>query len=159
MNDIQKQIETLGDISADTIEQLKAALEIVIEIEKYKLMPLTFKFSMPNYDKLVAEVFCTKAQTWEDHVGRFQLSEFPSSTKALVCHEARIADAHRNKGYGKELHKLRIRAANLAGYKKLLATVLETNEIEKKILVDNGWKKLTGWDSWNGTVELWERTL
>jgi L-amino acid N-acyltransferase YncA len=152
MADNDKIIEILSDCSAGETDKMKAALELCAQLE-YAYPPFEFEFT--KYDEKTS----VNVKANGKGIGQFSFSDFPSSTKALVSREVYVNPEFRKKGYGSRLNELRRKAAILAGYTILLATVVDKNDAENAILTKNGWKRVTGWESYNGPTSLWERSL
>lgn len=149
--ELAKIKETLSDCSVENVEKMRAAILFVNDIDES--WP-KFSIEFPDYAKETAIV-----KVGNDTIGQFSFDDFPQSTKALISREVMIWEKFRGKGYGRRLNSLRIKAASLAGYEKIFATVVDSNIKEVFILETNGWRKLTSWNSYNGTTSLWERGL
>lgn len=72
-------------------------------------------------------------------VATFALKELPGCCGVLVSFYSEVAENYRKQGLGTLLNGVRMDAARRAGYGLLLATVLQSNQIEKALLKDNGW--------------------
>jgi len=77
-------------------------------------------------------------------VASFSLRQLPGCCGILVFYHASVAKDFRDKGLGSLLLQIRERAAILANYTVVMATVLDDNEAEKHILRTNNWNPSYG---------------
>lgn len=69
----------------------------------------------------------------------FTLASFPGCCGICISTEANVYGAHRRKGLGTLLNKIRIDWARALGYGILMCTDISKNEYQRKILAKNGW--------------------
>jgi RimJ/RimL family protein N-acetyltransferase len=90
-------------------------------------------------------------------IGTFELHFLPGNRRTLVSHGVVINPAHRGKGEGTRLCKLREEAAKVAGVTLLLATVRNDNVAEICVLEKCRWTRLT--NNLDTQCSLWGKTL
>lgn len=74
-------------------------------------------------------------------VARFNIAPFPNCGAVAVLCDLRIEPPYRAVGLGRLLHELRIRAAQQAGVRVLLATIQEDNENAQRLV--SKWRKVS----------------
>lgn len=92
----------------------------------------------------------------ENAYGNFKLRAFAGNYYFAESYEVHILLKFRGKGYGKEQHLHRLEIAKAAGFHFLIATVLDTNGPEVRILKANNWKQLY---TTSGGVTVWMKEL
>ena len=89
--------------------------------------------------------------------GAFILSFLPGNRRTLVSNGVEIKVSLRNQGYGTKMCRLREDAAKDAGVTLLLATVMDSNLPEIRVLTKCGWSRLT--QNLETACSLWGKTL
>jgi hypothetical protein len=89
------------------------------------------------------------------------LSPLPGCCGVVVSHNAYLASDYRGYGLGDYFHKERLSLMKDLGYSCGLCTVTSDNEVQKNLLLKNGWKlihvfknKRTG-----NLVEIWSKDI
>lgn len=165
MNNEIKLANVLVDVSADKIDQLKAALNIVFStIPLFQTGPFELLAEVsPALTHVRASLFkkeyvegtrCTKC------IGSFALEAFPGSSSLIVSTESHIRRDYRKQGFGTALHQLRLKAASLAKYTMILATVNTDNVAQIHLMNNFDWDYNCSFkNDQNRTVDLWTKRL
>jgi len=153
-----KEMEVVADISANMGDRLKAALELV-----FKGCGLSFQYTLTVYviegDRCVNATLRTLLEP--KFVAQFKLSQAPMCEAICWSHNMYVENEFRKKGIGTELNNLKVKAACLVGFTRLMATVDEANKEEISLLLNNDWKVLGSFPGieHHGHFDLWERIL
>lgn len=78
----------------------------------------------------------------DTRIATFGLDQLPGCCGVVVSHSSMVEAKYREKGVGKELNQLRLDIATTMGYGYMLATTIEGNDAQTKIMLDNGWETL-----------------
>lgn len=94
-------------------------------------------------------------------IGQYCLTEMAGCPRVVISHGLRIDEPYRNRGNGSRAMEDRINNAKMMGYEVMLATVVDGNVPEEKILRRYGWKEVTVFDNQRtgNTVKLWQLNL
>lgn len=94
-------------------------------------------------------------------VGRFDLTPIPGCSVVAISHHLSIDPEHRGKGLGKRAQQERLAMARSMGLQLLLATVVEGNKPQERILEGSGWKRVSHFDNpkTGNRVVLWSKNL
>jgi RimJ/RimL family protein N-acetyltransferase len=76
-------------------------------------------------------------------IGFYEINGLPGCNQVAVSNHAWISPDQRNQGFGQLAHEQRLDQARELGYDYMICTVLESNEVQIKILDNNGWTKLS----------------
>ena len=89
--------------------------------------------------------------------GSYQISDLPGCSQVAVSHSAYIVPTARGLGFGKKAHKARLAKLRELGYDAAICTVHDGNEAQRKILVNNGWTRVFGFNNVKNDhfVSLW----
>lgn len=87
------------------------------------------------------EISLYEKEIWQP-VGNFSISTLAGNHSVLVLHAKEIYHAFRNKGLGQKATLFAMELGRLNGYSLMVATVIDTNEIENHILTKLGWVKV-----------------
>lgn len=87
----------------------------------------------------------------------FTLSFMPGNRRTVISHAVKVFPDYRNKGIGTQMCKLREDAAREAGITLMLATVVDSNWEEIRILEKCSWVRLT--QNLNTHCSLWGKQL
>ena len=90
---------------------------------------------------------------------QYALSPLPGCCGVVVSHDSYLHTNYRGVGLGDFFHKERLQLMKDLGYSCSLATVQANNEAEKKILWNNGWKKVHEFTNsrTSNLIEIWVR--
>jgi hypothetical protein len=89
--------------------------------------------------------------------GAFALSFLPGNRRTLVSHEVEVFLRLRSRGYGTKMCALRESAAQEAGVTLMLATVMDDNLAEIRVLEKRKWSRLT--QNKETKCSLWGKSL
>lgn len=93
-------------------------------------------------------------------VGLGQVGSLPGNGDLCISSNAHVNHEFRHKGIGDLMHKMRLEAAKLNGYKVMICTALMDNEAQTKILRKNGWTAAYPFRNHNKQdVLLWVKEL
>lgn len=94
-------------------------------------------------------------------VGYYELNPFPGCNQLVISNHATIKLPYRGKGLGTAAASMRIEKARILGYDYMIATVVDTNVAQKKIMDKLGWKRLDSFDNTEtgNTVIIYGRQL
>lgn len=94
-------------------------------------------------------------------IGSYEIDELPGCKRVGVSHKLQILIEFQKRGYGYKAMADRLDKARELGYKVLLATVVNSNKAQQKILRKFKWKEVTTWfnPTTGNDVTLWVRNL
>ena len=157
---MKDELEVLRDCSADCRAKIISAMRIAFEAhDGWEVYGVKITAAEINkYDS--GNVFFSFTKDGKP-LTHFSLAPFPHCKHILLSLNSFVDKGFRKQGYGRFFNKLRIRAASLGGFSKILATVREDNEAEIAIMKANNWTKISDVrnDDQNITIGLWERLL
>lgn len=92
---------------------------------------------------------------------RYKLSPLPGCSAVVVSSDSYIGECARGYGLGDHFHKERLKLARDYNSSVMICTVSGDNVIEKKILLNNGWKMIHVFHNkhTDHEVEMWLKDL
>jgi hypothetical protein len=96
-----------------------------------------------------------------DQYGSGRLTQLPGCCGVVVSHNSFIYTKSKRQGHGDRLHKLRVSKAIDKKFGVMIATVLEDNHIEQKILINNDWFLVHTFKNpkTNRNIQIWCRNV
>lgn len=150
----EAELDVLGDCSADRFDKLEAAMNLLVPMEWGDWATISrvkdeakARFIVKNRD--------------EEKVATFCFESFPGCWWIVCSTESYVEMKFRGRGIGTRLNSLRVKAASLVGFKRMLATVRDDNEPQIGVLLRNDWRRTTTFfgDAPKDKMSLWERVL
>lgn len=94
-------------------------------------------------------------------VGYYELDPMPGCSRVGISHGLQIFDNFRGRGFGTWAMGERLKKAKELGYEVLIATVVEGNVAEERILEKFKWRRVTVFNNLKTghTVNLWMKHL
>lgn len=96
-----------------------------------------------------------------NEIGSYELTPMAGCARVAISHGLKINPEHRGKGHGWRAMSERIDTAKQLGFEVLIATVVNGNLPEEKILRKFGWKEVTTFDNLKSgnNVNLWVKNI
>ena len=133
----------MGKIAADRAVDTLQLLNVALQDHKKK-----FKDDVLNEIEgiFISEERETQGKflvrSLEGPIATFSLQELPGCCGVLVSYWSEVVSQWQKKGVGTSLLTIRMATARAMKYGLLLATVDQSNKVECKLLLDQGWNKL-----------------
>ncbi len=71
-----------------------------------------------------------------------EISDMPGCPQVAVSHYVFLKDGEKGKGNGQKAHHERLKIMKDLGYDHAIATVVDSNAVEKHILEKQGWRRI-----------------
>lgn len=157
------QIAVIADESEAKVQKLAAAISLLYPTMALDAAELKYELRQSIKGEVLecGLVNPIKIEGGGYHtVSEFTLENFPGCRHIIISRNVYVSQLYRGRGIASNLVELRIKAAALAGYSRMMATVREDNEVEMAILRGHEFERISTFrGEKDDRISLWSRLL